>query len=71
MGDEGLEHSSETCDIGSFDSSAAHALHSDFPELVELLELFPQLSRRTQQRCRRRVKRIVLETRELLGAARV
>ena len=49
-----------------FDPSAALALQSGFPEIAELIEMFPLLQEKVQQRCRRRVKRIIVETRELL-----
>ena len=34
-----------------------------FPEIAELLSVFGQLSEREQQRCRRRVRQIVIESR--------
>ena len=63
MGGEGLEQVPETLGTLEFESGAANALHAEFPELLELLRLFPQLPERARMRCRRRVRQIVVEAR--------
>ena len=61
MGDEGLEQAPETAEILGFESRAANALHSEFPEINQLLTVFDLLPARQRNRCRRRVKQIVIK----------
>lgn len=67
MGDEGLEHAPETAEELEFDSRAANALHSEFPEACQLVSVFALLPDRLRQRCRQRVRQIVIEFEKSLG----